>query len=223
MAGMTRRAALLLLLAGVAMLGATAADAAVVVGKISRIVGDGRATSEGVVRVLAADAPIHQDEVVTTGVAARLEVTLNDGTVLTVGEKARIAIDSFVYHPAGTVNRLKVAVAGPFRIASALNKRVEVRFVSGKLSKRPGADVAVTTPVATIGVRGTDFWGGPIDGHFGVFLIVGKVSVVNAAGRALLAESGEGTNIAGIGAPPGALTLWPADKVARALATVNFP
>ena len=211
MAGMTRRAALLLLLAGVAMLGATAADAAVVVGKISRIVGDGRATSEGVVRVLAADAPIHQDEVVTTGVAARLEVTLNDGTVLTVGEKARIAIDSFVYHPAGTVNRLKVAVAGPFR------------FVSGKLSKLPGADVAVTTPVATIGVRGTDFWGGPIDGHFGVFLIVGKVSVVNAAGRALLAESGEGTNIAGIGAPPGALTLWPADKVARALATVNFP
>ena len=41
MAGMTRLAALLLLLAGVAMLGATAADAAVVVGKISRIVGDG--------------------------------------------------------------------------------------------------------------------------------------------------------------------------------------
>jgi hypothetical protein len=84
------------------------------------------------------------------------------------------------------------------------------------------ADVTVTTPVATVGIRGTDFWGGPIDDQFGVLLIEGAVSVSNAAGEQVLDTPGEGTNIAAPGAAPGEITFWPQDKVTRAFATVTF-
>jgi hypothetical protein len=79
------------------------------------------------------------------------------------------------------------------------------------------------TPVAVVGIRGTEFWGGPIDDQaLGVFLIEGAVSVSNAAGQQILNLPGQGTNIAAPGAAPGPVTLWAPDKVNRALATVTF-
>jgi hypothetical protein len=35
--------------------------------------------------------------------------------------------------------------------------------------------------------------------------------------------SGQGTNVAGPDEAPGAVTIWPQDKVDRALSTVAFP
>ena len=85
------------------------------------------------------------------------------------------------------------------------------------------SDVTVTTPFAAIGIRGTEFWGGPIDDQaLGVFLIEGAVRVSNAAGVQILNRPGQGTNIARSGAAAGPLTLWPADKVNRAISTVMF-
>jgi hypothetical protein len=81
----------------------------------------------------------------------------------------------------------------------------------------------VTTPFATVGIRGTEFWGGPIDDQaLGVFLIDGIVSVSNAAGQQILNRPGQGTNIATPGMAPGPVTFWPQDKVNRAIATVTF-
>jgi hypothetical protein len=98
-----------------------------------------------------------------------------------------------------------------------------LRFLSGQVSKLARSDVSVTTPAATIGIRGTEFWGGPIDNQvLGVFLIEGAVRVSNAAGARILNRPGQGTNIARAGAAPGPVTIWPQDKVNRALATVTF-
>jgi len=106
---------------------------------------------------------------------------------------------------------MKVSVAGAFR------------FVSGQVSKLARSDVNVTTPVATLGIRGTEFWGGPIDDQaLGVFLVEGAVRVSNARGMRTLRRPGEGTNIAARGRAPGPVTIWPQAKVDRALATVTF-
>src|SRR5262249_1028041 len=97
------------------------------------------------------------------------------------------------------------------------------RFLSGQLSKLARSDVSVTTPVATIGVRGTEFWGGPIDDQaLGVFLIEGAVRVSNAAGVQSLSPPRPGTQFAWPGAAPRPITFWPQDKVNRAIATVTF-
>ena len=73
-----------------------------------------------------------------------------------------------------------------------------------------------------IGVRGTDFWGGPIDGCFGVFLLEGAVTVENGSGVVSLERRGAGVQIDRLDARPGPAVVWPSDKVQRAIATVTF-
>ena len=63
----------------------------------------------------------------------------------------------------------------------------------------------------------------PIDNlALGVLLIDGAVRVSNAAGERILSRPGQGTNIATSGAARGPVTLWPQDKVDRALAAAAF-
>lgn len=157
---------------------------------------------------LAPGAPIQFEQTVTTEAGARLELLFLDDTKLTLGENAKLRIDRFVYAPRTARTSVRLAAVGAFR------------FVSG--AKGGNSDVAIVTPVATIGVRGTDFWAGPIDGAYGVLLLEGAVDVANGAGSASLDEPGEGVNIAGPGVAPGAVTQWPQDKVSRALAAVAF-
>lgn len=177
------------------------------IGEVSRIQG----AASGSTGALDLGSSVFLNEVVSTGEAARLEVTFADDTQLTLGENAEMTLDAFVFDPAQGTGTVKFGVVGAFR------------FVSGQASKLAGADVSVTTPIATVGIRGTEFWGGPIDDQaLGVFLIEGAVSVANAAGEAVLDEPGQGTNIAAPGTAPGPVTFWPQDKVDRAIATVTF-
>ena len=130
---------------------------------------------------------------------------------MTLGENAELTLDTVRLQPGRGRGTIKFRVVGAFR------------FLSGQVSKLVRSDVSVTTPAATIGVRGTEFWAGPIDDQaLGVFLIEGAVRVSNAAGAQILSRPGQGTNIARPGAAPGPVTLWPQDKVNRAIATVTF-
>jgi len=181
------------------------------IGAVSRMQGKASGTHDGATEALNLKSSVFLNEVVSTSEAARLEVTFTDGTQVTLGEKAKLTLDRFVFNPAGGSGTIKFGVVGAFR------------FLSGQAPKLASSDVSVTTPVATIGIRGTEFWGGPIDNQaLGVFLIEGAVSVSNATGGQILSESGQGTNIATPGAAPGPVTFWPQDKVNRALATVTF-
>jgi hypothetical protein len=197
-----------LLLPGFAGGRATAQE---VIGAVSRIQGEASGTLGSTTRALSLNASIFLNEVVSTGEAARLEVTFADNTVLTLGAKAKLALDAYVFDPAAGTGTIRFGVIGA------------LRFLSGQLSKLARSSVSVTTPVATIGIRGTEFWGGPIDDQaLGVFLIEGAVSVSNAAGEQILSQPGQGTNIAAAGAAPGPVTVWPGAKVNRALAAVTF-
>jgi hypothetical protein len=178
------------------------------VGEVERAQGLCHGTTGDSTVSLAPGAPIEFEQIVSTEAGARLELGFVDQTTLTLGENARLRIDRFVYAPQMTRTSIRLAAVGAFR------------FVSG--ARSAGSDVSVATPVATIGVRGTDFWAGPIDGAYGVLLLDGVVDVVNGSGSATLDEPGEGVNIAGPDAAPGAVTQWPQDKVSRALAAVAF-
>ena len=181
------------------------------IGTVSRIQGEASGTRNGATRALAPNSTVFLNETVATGETARLEVTFTDNTRLTLGEKAKLTLDNYVFDSAARRGTIKFDLVGAFR------------FVSGQVSKLASADVSVTTPVAVVGIRGTEFWGGPIDDQaLGVFLIEGSVSVSNGAGQQILNLPGQGTNIAAPGAAPGPVTFWPPDKVGRAIATVTF-
>jgi len=182
------------------------------IGTVSRILGEANATRGGDTRALSINTSVILNETVSTGTAGRLEVTFRDNTRVTLGENAKLTLDQYAFNPASGRRKIRFRVVGAFR------------FVSGKLSKLVRSDVNVTTPAAAIGIRGTEFWAGPIDNQaLGVLLVEGVVRVSNAAGAQILNRPGQGTNIVRPGAAPGPVTLWPQDKVNRAIATVTFP
>jgi ferric-dicitrate binding protein FerR (iron transport regulator) len=158
----------------------------------------------------------HMNDELHTGAQARLQVSFRDSTQLNLGENATVVVDRFVYDPdagAGEVV-LKTGVAA-FRMAT------------GKISELKNKKITVSTPFANIGVRGTDFWWGPIDGHFGVLMLSeSRVEVRNEAGAVLLDKAGYGTDIdplkGGNGAPSPPYK-WDAAKVDRALNQTNVP
>jgi len=181
------------------------------IGTVSRIQGEASGARGGATQALGLNASVFLNETVSAGAAALLELTFKDNTRLTLGENAKLMLYRYVFNPAAGRGTIR------FRVVGAL------RFLSGQVSKLARSDVSVTTPVAAVGIRGTEFWSGPIDDQtLGVFLIEGAVRVSNAAGAQILNRPGQGTNVARAGAAPGPVTFWPQDKVNRALATVTF-
>ncbi|HEY1747175.1 MAG TPA: FecR family protein [Xanthobacteraceae bacterium] len=181
------------------------------IGTVSRVQGEASGILGGTTLPLTPNGSVFLNEVLSTGEAARLEVTFTDSTRLTLGENAKLTLGTYVFNPVASRRTIKFALVGA------------ARFVSGKLSKWMLSRVSLTTPVANVGIRGTDFFAGPIDNQaLGVLLLEGSVSVSNAAGQRLLSRPGQGTNIAAPGAAPGPVTIWPQAKVDRALAGVAF-
>ena len=141
---------------------------------------------------------------------ARLEATLRDATRITLGQNAELHIDDFLYAegtPGGTL-ALRV-LDGTFL------------FVGGKVEGPTGGNVRITTGFATLGVRGTTVWGGPLDGSYAVLVLKGEVTVSNGGGTVTL-RANEGTTVADPASPPEPAVTWAKAKVDRALATISF-
>ena len=168
-----------------------------------------RANVEGALgrlrRDLQRDLPVFQNEEVTTGANARAVLRFRDGSVLAIGADAEVVLDEFVYGNSGGVITLLKGT---------------MRFTSGKLG-RPGLKIKM--PMATIGIRGTDFWAGQIDGGFGVLLLHGVVDVSNEAGSVTLSKRSQGTLISASDVAPSEPEIWNGGRQDRALAAVSFP
>lgn len=181
----------------------------VAVGAVDRVQAEAEATRDGRTRPLAASADLYFLDRCRTGEGARLEATLKDGTKLTLGERASLVVDAFVYDPGTSRAELAVRFAkGAFL------------YVGGRIDGAPGGKVEIKTPTAAIGVRGTTVWGGPIDKGFGVLALDGEVTVTGRRGTVTL-RKGEGTMLFADGRPR-PVVVWPAEKVGRAIAAISF-
>ena len=205
MGNITRVLAVLIGFAGIS----PAAAAQAVIGSVVRSEGPCVGVSDGRSESLTGGMAVRLMEKVTTGAAGRLEIAFQDGTHLTVGEKAEIVLDDFVYDTKAG-NRFHAAITGAFR------------YVSGKLAAGATRQASITTPFADIGVRGTDFWGGTLNGVTGVVVFEGVVSVTTAAGSVVLSAPGQGTNLSARDAPPAAVANWSDERIGAAIGSVTF-
>lgn len=139
------------------------------------------------------------------------EFRLRDGSLITVGKNSEFVIREFHLYNSGKPNvGLFELVKGAFRGVTGVISRRSHRF-------------EIKTSVATIGIRGTTFWGGfgLTEGALDVVMLDGHgVYVRNEAGQVELAEAGLGTTITA-GAVPTAPKAWPQEKVLRAQATIS--
>lgn len=147
----------------------------------------------------------------STGANSIVDLHLRDGTTITVGKSSEFVIHE--YH----LYRHQPSVALFDLLQGAL------RGVTGFITQHRHR-VEVTTRVATIGIRGTTFWGGyglTPDGAVDVVMLDGHgVYVKTPGGEVDLDQPGQGTTIK-VGALPTAPKKWPDAKLQKALATVT--
>src|SRR5262245_22462498 len=91
---------------------------------------------------LALKDDIYLNDIVQTSANSSLGITFSDGTTFNLKANAQITIDNFVYEEGGKKN------AGIFDVAKGT-----VAFVASQIAKT--GDMQITTPTATLGIRGT--------------------------------------------------------------------
>jgi hypothetical protein len=179
-----------------------------VIGNTTQLKPEAGARFDGRARDLAVGAEVHRDEQVWTAAGGRLDIQFADGSSITLGENARVVLDEFVMpEGAGTGNQVVRSITGA------------LRFVGGAVDKS-GA-TKIVTPIATMTVRGTEFFAGPIDGAYGVFVFDGQVDVATSAGSVTL-KKGEGTTLTQSRVAPTPPKTWGAPKIARAEKLVGY-
>ncbi len=103
------------------------------------------AEANGIVgkRRLRVNADIFMGDSVATGAVGEAQILFADNTRLVVGPRSALLIDKFVINSAGAADKVALtAVRGAFR------------FITGNGRKQA---YKITTPTATIGIRGTEF------------------------------------------------------------------
>lgn len=158
---------------------------------------------------LSAGQTLASGERLTTGAASRLELSFSDGTKVTLGENSDLTIADFSFAASQGSARLN-ARSGAFLVST------------GAIARLPGRPFVVTTPVASIGVRGTRFWAGTLDRPLEVLLLDGAVTVRSKGGSVDLEEAMQGTDISAAGAAPAPPARWKPERVERALRAVAF-
>lgn len=104
--------------------------------------GSATVTRNGKAIPLKVKDDIYLNDVVQTAANSSLGITFNDATTFNLTANARITIDSFVFEDGGKNN------AALFEVA-----RGTVAFVAASVAKT--GDMKISTPTATLGIRGT--------------------------------------------------------------------
>ena len=148
----------------------------------------------------AVNTAVEMNDTIVTA-RSRAELTFDDATKVKITEQSKLIIDDFVYDPKSGTGKLAMKVA----LGTA-------RYASGQIAKNSPQQVAVTTPTASIAVRGTDF-SMTVDelGRSLIMLlpscddktcITGAIEVSNEAGSVVMTQAYQATLVASVDRAP---------------------
>lgn len=114
------------------------------------------ATAAGGVRDLVKGGPVYAGETIITSASSFVNIEFTDGGRVLLRPESRFAIERYQYAGAGSP---PAGGAAPVQQESAFFHLLKggFRAVSGLIGHVRHEDYAVQTPVATIGIRGTDY------------------------------------------------------------------
>lgn len=116
------------------------------IGMVVALQGGATASGAGGTRELAIQSDIMLNDTIQTGPQSRLQIMLNDDSLLAQGENSEMTIDEYVYNP---------AQASDNAFGAKLGKGL-FRTVTGKITDLNPDRFKVKTARATIGIRGCD-------------------------------------------------------------------
>ncbi|MGB0721621.1 MAG: FecR family protein [Gammaproteobacteria bacterium] len=183
------------------------------VGTATRTQGTAFVRNERSFGVLRTNDLVHPGDRIITGRGSRVELTMQDGSVVTLGGTTDFTVSEYNFKPAEDIG------SAVFKLA-----RGAFRAVTGRISSVSRPDFRVQTPVATAGVRGTDFWGGLrfFDDHLHVALLGGKGVFVESGGKTVDIEQVGWGVTARKGEAPGKPEVWDSEKMTKAASSVTW-
>lgn len=127
----------------------------------------------GELRALRPEYPITSGDTIVTGDGGRLLIDLPDGADLKIGSEARFAVDTLreSQDPAGSL------IEGIYEISKGA-----FRYTTRAAGAQIRRALSVKVGMATVGIRGTDFWGLTTEESDTVVLLEGAV-VIEKAGH----------------------------------------
>jgi hypothetical protein len=117
-----------------------------VIGYIKSVQGDATVVAAGHSIKAEPGTPVKATDVLKTGKASSLGVTLSDNTLLSIGPDTEFVVEEYLFDPA----------QDQLKLGANLGKG-SLNYVSGVIAKLKPTAVTVRTPTGTIGVRGTHF------------------------------------------------------------------
>ena len=173
------------------------------IGEVTQLEGNGvidrKDGDKGIVVEKALD--VFSYDTVKTG-NGKVGIEFIDDTRVDITQHSKLIIDEFVYDPNTKTGKLSLKA-----------KLGTVRYASGQIAKNSATNVKITTPTATIGVRGTDFTM-TIDevGSSTIILLpscdtngncfVGEISVESDAGQVILNQAFQATVVDTVASRP---------------------
>ena len=173
------------------------------IGEVTQLEGNGvidrKDGDKGI--IVEKDLDVFSYDTVKTG-NGKVGIEFIDATRVDVTQHSKLIIDEFVYDPNTKTGKLS--------LKASLGT---VRYASGQIAKNSATNVKITTPTATIGVRGTDFTM-TIDevGSSTIILLpscdtngncfVGEISVESDAGQVILNQAFQATVVDTVASRP---------------------
>lgn len=198
---------LIFALTGLALAVPTSAAAQEAVGGVVFLRGAAQVRHGDSTRDLSRGSEISEGDEIVTGADTRIVLKMIDGATINLGADSRFEVWRYEFDAAGGGGKAALGlVKGAFRA------------ITGAIGDSANADIRVVTPVATLGVRGTDFWGGFSFGEaLDVALLDGKgIWIENEAGRVEITDAGFGTTIHSATTAPTAPNRWGDEKLRKA-------
>jgi len=115
-------------------------------GTVKAAVGTVTVEREGKSLPLAVGDKVFPQDKLITGKDSRVAVTLRDDTLISGNSETQVVINEFAFNPATQSGSVVVSVL-----------RGLTAFVSGLVAKSSPSAMRVSTPTATLGIRGTKF------------------------------------------------------------------
>jgi hypothetical protein len=181
-----------------------------VAGKVARQKGTVMAIQDAQVRILKEGDDVFIGDILSTGADAGLEVTMIDNGSFTLGARTSFVVIDYTFGQ-GNNNAVMELLSGA------------MDGVSGGIAHANPKGMEVVTRTATIGIRGTKFFVGELDGALSVaHWSGGGLLVKNQAGEVFLKDEDVGTTLGATDAPPTPVQSWDGDKKERAKALFVF-
>lgn len=157
-------------------------------------------------RSLTIGDKVYRDDLLWTRSRGQLRINLLDGSNLSLGENAEVALDDSMLGGGGSA--FMRVLSGAFR------------FSSGGGEKAATAP-RIETPFAVLSLRGTEVYGARFGRSLGFLVTSGQVEVSNDTGSVVLNE-GEGTEVSSRQGVLEAPKKWGAAKVKHTMALFRY-